>query len=132
MKYRKRLIEVRTLPGKIDGARLRTLYHELEGCINVDSPAVVLDCSLLCHVDKPAIHFLLCCLEEAMKRNGDIRLAALQPALRAEIRSTGLDSLFQVFETVEDALESFQTPRMNFILPEQPVANDRRASENAA
>jgi len=132
MKYRKRLIEVRTLPGKIDGARLRTLYHELEGCINVDGPAVVLDCSLLCRVDKPAIHFLLCCLEEAMKRNGDIRLAALQPALRAEMRSTGLDSLFQIFESVEDALESFQMSRMNFILPEQSAANDRRASENAA
>ncbi len=132
MKYRKRLIEVRTLPGKIDGPRLKTLYHELESCINVDAPAVVLDCSLLCQVDKPAIHFLLCCLEEAMKRNGDIRLADLQPSVRAEMRSTGLESLFQVFESVEDALESFQMPRMNFILPEQVSANDQRASENAA
>ena len=132
MKYRKRLIEVRTLPGKIDGLRLRTLYHELESCINVDAPAVVLDCSMLCEVDKPAIHFLLCCLEEAMKRNGDIRLAALQPALRTEMRSTGLESLFQIFESVEEALESFQMPGMNFILPDQSVANDQRASENAA
>ena len=47
MKYRKRLIEVRTLPVKIDGARLRTLYHELESCINVDAPLWCLDCSLL-------------------------------------------------------------------------------------
>ena len=132
MRYRKRLIEVRTLPGQIDGARLRTLYHELENCINVDSPAVVLDCSMLLNVDKPAIHFLLCCLEEAMKRNGDIRLAAPQPALMAEIRSTGLDSLFQIFESIEDALESFRMPRMNFILPEQSAASGRRASENAA
>jgi anti-anti-sigma factor len=132
MKYRKRLIEVRTLPGKIDGPRLRTLYHELESCINVDSPAVVLDCSLLCQVDKPAIHFLLCCLEEAMKRNGDIRLAGLQPALTAEIRSTGLDSLFQIFDSIDDALESFRMPRMTFILPEESGANDRRANENAA
>ncbi|MGA8089428.1 MAG: STAS domain-containing protein [Terracidiphilus sp.] len=132
MKYRRKLIEVRTLPCQIDGAGLRTLYRELESCINVDGPAVVLDCSMLCRFDKPAIHFLLCCLEEAMKRNGDIRLAALQPALRAEMRSTGLDSLFQIFESIEDALESFQMPRMRFILPDQSAANDRRASENAA
>jgi len=132
MKYRRRLIEVRTLPGHIDGPQLRTLYRELESCINVDGPAVVLDCSMLCRVDKPAIHFLLCCLEEAMKRNGDIRLAGLQPALMAEIRSTGLDSLFQIFESIEDALESFRMPHVGFILPEQPAANDRRASENAA
>jgi len=132
MRYRKRLIEVRTLPGQIDGARLRLLYRELEDCINVDSPAVVLDCSMLSKVDKPAIHFLLCCLEEAMKRNGDIRLAAPQPALMAEIQSTGLDSLFQIFESIEDALESFRMPRMNFILPERSAATGRRASENAA
>jgi anti-anti-sigma factor len=132
MKYRRKLIEVRTLPGYIDGPRLRTLYRELESCINVDGPAVVLDCSLLKKIDKPAIHFLLCCLEEAMKRNGDIRLSALQPALMAEIQSTGLDSLFQIFDTTEDALESFRTPHMGFVLPEQSAANDRRANENAA
>ncbi len=132
MKYRNRLIEVRALPVQIDGAQLRTLYRDLESCINVDSPAVVLDCSMLCQVDKPAIHFLLCCLEEAMKRNGDIRLAALQPELLAEIQSTGLDSLFQIFDSVEDALESFRMPRMNFILPGKSAASDRRASENAA
>lgn len=132
MKYRRRLIEVRTLPGKIDGARMRTLYRELEDCINVDGPAVVLDCSMLSQVDKPTIHFLLCCLEEALKRNGDIRLAALQPASMAEIRSTGLDLLFQIFDTIEDALESFRMPRMSFIPPKQSAVNDRRASENAA
>ncbi len=132
MRYRRRLIEVRTLPGRIDGAGLRTLYRELESCINVDGPAVVLDCSMLKQIGKPAIHFLLCCLEEAMKRNGDIRLAALQPELKAEIESTGLDSLFQIFDSIEDALESFRKPRMNLILPEQSAASERRASENAA
>jgi anti-anti-sigma factor len=132
MQYRRRLIEVRTLPGKIDGAQLRILYRDLESCINVDGPAVVLDCSMLRHVDKPALHFLLCCLEEAMKRNGDIRLAALQPELMAEVQSTGLSSLFQIFDSIEDALASFQMPRMNFILPEPSAASGRRASENAA
>ena len=132
MKYRKRLIEVRTLPPLIDGSRLRALYGDLESCINVYAPAVVLDCSLLRHVDKPTLHFLLCCLEEAMKRNGDVRLAALQPSLMSEMRSLGLDSLFHIYESVEDALESFQTPQLDFILPGQTAAANRHASENAA
>ncbi len=132
MKYRKRFIEVRTLPPQIDGTRLRALYCDLESCINVDGPAVVLDCSMLRHLDKHAIHFLLCCLEEAIKRNGDIRLAALQPELMRDTQTTGLNSLFQIYDSVEDALDSFQAPRMNFILPEQPAASGRRASENAA
>lgn len=132
MKYRKRFIEVRTLPPQIDGSRLRALYGDLESCINVYAPAVVLDCSLLRHVDKPTLHFLLCCLEEAMKRNGDIRLAALQPSLMTEMRSIGLESLFQIYESVEEALESFQAPQIDFILPGQSAANNRQASENAA
>ena len=133
MKNRRRLIEVRTLPGQIDGARLANLYRELESCINVDGPAVVLDCSMLTQVDKPAIHFLLCCLEEAMKRNGDIRLAALQPELMAEIQSAGLASLFQVYESIDEALESFRMPHMNFIMPgHTATTNNRSASENAA
>ena len=132
MKYRKRFIEVRTLPPQIDGARMRTLYRDLESCINVDSPAVVLDCSILCHADKPAIHFLLCCLEEAMKRNGDIRLAALQPELMSEVQATGVDALFEIYETVEDALESFQTQRMKFMVPGHVALANPSASENAA
>lgn len=132
MKYRKKMIEVRTLPELIDGRRLAALYRDMESCINVDGPAVVLDCSLLHQVDKPAIHFLLCCLEEAMKRNGDVRLAAPSEPLMAKLRSTGLDSLFQTFESVDEARDSFRMPRINFFIPAQSAASDQRASENAA
>ena len=132
MKYRNRSIEVRKLPERIEGSRLAELYRDMETCINVDGPAVVLDCSLLRQVDKPATHFLLCCLEEAMKRNGDLRLAALAPHSRAEIGSMGLDCLFQIFESVDEAVESFRIPKMRCCIPSQSVANSQRATENAA
>ncbi len=132
MKHRNRSIEVRKLPERIEGPRLAELYRDMETCINVDGPAVVLDCSSLRQVDKPAIHFLLCCLEEAMKRNGDLRLAALAPHSRAEIGSMGLDSLFQIFESVDEAVESFRVPRMRFCIPSQSAASNQRATEHAA
>jgi anti-anti-sigma regulatory factor len=132
MKHRNRSIEVKKLPERIEGPRLADLYRDMETCINVDGPAVVLDCSLLRQVDKPAIHFLLCCLEEAMKRNGDLRLAALTQHPMAEIASKGLNSLFQIFESVDEAVESFRIPRMHFCIPSQSAANNQRATENAA
>ena len=132
MTNQRRSIAVRTLPKQIDGVQRKALYRDLEGCINVDRPAVVFDCSELRQLDKPAIHFLLCCLEEAMKRNGDIRLAAPSQEAKLVMESTGIDLLFQTFESIGEALESFQIPQMSVILDEQSTANDQRASENAA
>lgn len=117
---------------QIDGVQQEALYRELEACINVDRPAVVLDCSLLRRLDKPAIHFLLCCLEEAMKRNGDVRLAALQPETKMAMESTGAALLFETFESIGEALESFRVPQMGGILPAPSTASDQGASENAA
>jgi len=132
MTNQRRSIAVRTLPKQIDGVQRKALYRDLEGCINVDRPAVVFDCSELRQLDKPAIHFLLCCLEEAMKRNGDVRLAAPSREAKLVMESMGIDLLFQVFENIGEALESFHTPQMSIILHQQSTANDQRMSENAA
>jgi anti-anti-sigma regulatory factor len=44
--------------------------------MNNDRAYIVLDCSKVGVMDRSAIYLLLCCLEEAMKRNGDVKLAA--------------------------------------------------------
>lgn len=113
----KRTISIRQLPPQLDRAHQKAFYRDLEGCINVDRPSVVFDCSLFARLDRHAVHLLLSCLEEAMKRNGDIRLAAPQPETRAVLRSSGLDSIFQVFDTIGEAVESFRTPRISLLPP---------------
>ena len=115
MKETRRTISIRKLPPKLDSARQKALYRELESCINVDHPYVVLDCSMLAQLDRRAIHLLLCCLEEAMKRNGDVRLAALQPEAQSVLKTTGLDTIFQVFDTICEAVESFRLPRVSVV-----------------
>src|SRR5579859_2045997 len=112
MKDRKRTVSLRKLPNRLDRTHQKALYREVESCIGVDRPCVVLDCSMLEQLDKPVVQFLLYCLEEAMKRNGDIRLAALQPEVLAAFASIGLEKLFQVFDDVADAEESFRIPRI--------------------
>jgi anti-anti-sigma factor len=113
----RRTISIRKLPQQLDRAHQKDFYRELESHINVDRPSVVLDCSQLSRLDRNAIHLLLCCLEEAMKRNGDVRLAALQPEPLSVLHSTGLDSIFQVFDSVENAVESFRAPRISLLSP---------------
>jgi len=128
-----RSVAVRKLPEQISGARRDEVYKDLESCINVDRPAVVLDCSLLRKADGAAIHLLLCCLEEAMKRNGDIRLAALHPEVKAAFEKAEVESLFQCFEDVSEAVESFHRPQLDFVQLENPTQDNQGKSQmNAA
>ena len=107
--------------------------HESLGCrANVDRPSIVLDCSSLCTLDRSGLNFLLCYLEEAMKRNGDVRLAGLCPEVRSVLRATGVDSLFQCFETVGEAVESYHRPHVDFDLLEGPGDGDQQSEMSAA
>jgi len=105
---RTHFVKVRELPECMDQLRRIAFCREFESCINVDRPAVILDCSKLRQMDKDVIHLLLCCLEEAMKRNGDVRLAALRPDARKVLNSYRLDRVFEMFGSIDDAFDSFR------------------------
>ena len=50
---------------------------------------------------------LLHCMEEVMKRNGDLKLAALPPGPAVMLEVTRVDRLFEIFDQAQDAVESF-------------------------
>jgi len=112
MKTRTRPVSIRTVPERLDGTRRQAFYREVESCINVDRPAIVLDCSSVHGLDRNTIQLFLCCLEEAMKRNGDVRLAAVSPELKSSLKLMELDALFQIFDCIGDAVVSFHRPRV--------------------
>lgn len=102
-----RAVEVRLLPPGLSGKRERESACEIQNCLNVDRPRLVLDCSNVDQLERPVIHLLLCCLEEALKRNGDIKLAALHASARAALTATRVDRLFDIHDTIADAVNSF-------------------------
>jgi anti-anti-sigma factor len=85
----------------------RIFFREIESCWQADRPHVVLDCSKVRHLDSAGIQVLLRCLEEAMKRNGDVKLAAIPPAAAAILEHTRIDRLFETFDNTADAVSSF-------------------------
>jgi anti-anti-sigma factor len=103
---------VKYLPEAMTLRHQRLFFAEVESCFNIDRPWIVLDCSRLRQIDRSAIHLLLCCLEEAMKRNGDVKLAAIPPESRALLEATGVDRILEVFDTAAEALDSFRRPRV--------------------
>jgi anti-anti-sigma factor len=101
-------VSIKQLPDKLDVKRGRLFFRELESSIDVERPRIVLDCSPVHEMDRYALHLLLCCLEGAIKRNGDVRLAAVTPTAMHNLQLAGIDRLFQIFSSVEGAVESFE------------------------
>ena len=101
-------VAVLQLPETFNAERERVFLSELECRMDAIRPRIVMDCSNLRELGKPTIHLLLCCLEEAMKRNGDIRLASIPPGASMVCDVSELDDLFEVFDTISGAVDSFR------------------------
>jgi len=100
-------VAVRQLPENSGAKNTRISFRELESCFTVDRPRVVLDCSKLTQLDSAGLRILLRCLEEAMMRNGDVKLSAISSEAATILRITRIDCLFEVFENTDDAVGSF-------------------------
>ncbi len=108
MTLRMGTVVVKQVPEKLNEKSTRLFFSELESCMNVDRPSIVFDCSKVFQMDRAAVHLLLCCLEEAIKRNGDVKLAAIPDTARAMLELSGADRLFQIFDTDAEAVSSFR------------------------
>ncbi|MCD4692767.1 MAG: STAS domain-containing protein [Calditrichales bacterium] len=68
---------------------------------------VVVDLSKSEFVDSSFLGALVAGLKKATMKNGDLKLVGLQPSVHAMFELTRLYRIFDIFETVEDALSSF-------------------------
>ena len=102
-----RTVIVKQLPDALGSNQEQSFWLDLKSCMNVDRPFLVLDCSRLGQIDKQVVHLLLQCLEEALKRNGDVRLAGASAAVREMLESSGASRLFTIFDSSDSAVESF-------------------------
>ena len=104
----KRQVTVHQVPSEISSSSQTALLRRLEMAVENGHPRFVLDCSKMENVGPSEMHFLLCCLEEAMKHNGDVRLAGLNPLAQANLSNAGVGRLFEVYDTTEKAVRSYQ------------------------
>jgi anti-anti-sigma factor len=102
-----RFVAVKALPEKLSAGQGSVFFREVEPCLTADRPCVVLDFSKVRQLDRDGIQVLLRCLEEAMKRNGDVKLAAIPPGVAKTLELTGVQRLFEVFDSAVHAVNSF-------------------------
>jgi anti-anti-sigma regulatory factor len=125
---RKRSVRVFQVPEQLTTREKRIFLQELQNHSEVGRPQVVLNCSAISQMTRAKVHMLLCCLEEALKYNGDVRLASLQPEAEAALRIYGLTRLFEIFTSAEAAVQSFHQRTTSLALTLETEADSEQAA----
>lgn len=108
------------LPERLNHRDVQAFSAELQPILESDRPRVVLDCSLVQYMDSAGVEMLLRCVQEAMKRDGDLKLAAVSPAAAVILELMRVDRLFETFETTDEAVQSFHAFTMPAIPQNEP------------
>jgi len=96
-------------PEQLNRTEAKAFFNELRPLLEEERPRIVLDCSEIKNLDSAGVEVLLISMEEAMKRDGDVKLAAVSPSSAAILELMRVDRLFEIFETCEEAVRSFHS-----------------------
>lgn len=97
------------MPERMNLKQARSFRREVEPILNSDRPQVVFDMSQVRHIDAAGVDVLLQCMREAMKRDGDVKLATLSPQAAVVLELTRTGRLFEIYETSTQAVKSFSS-----------------------
>jgi anti-sigma B factor antagonist len=98
---------VKRLPERLDLRQVPQFLSEMDAQLSIYKPQLVLDGAAVRQIDSAGIETLLRCMEKAMKQDGDVKLAALSPEATVILRLTRADRVFEIFDTVSEAVTSF-------------------------
>jgi anti-sigma B factor antagonist len=104
-----RPVVVKRMPERMNLKLARKFLKEVQPFLNSDRPQVVFDMSQVRHIDAAGIDVLLHCMREAMKRDGDLKLASLSPQSAVVLELTRTGRLFEIYENSTAAVKSFSS-----------------------
>ena len=117
-------VVVMQLPEQLNLDGARTFLPDLEPLLECHRPRIVLDCSQVRYIDSAGVEMMLHCLEEAMKRDGDLKLAALSPESEVILELMRVARVFEAFATSDEAVRSFNAVPAEALPQDAPwVAN---------
>jgi anti-sigma B factor antagonist len=111
-------VVVMQVPEQLNGEEARKFMQEVGPLLESNRPRIVLECSQVRSMDSAGVEALLQCLEEALKRDGDLKLAALSPEAEVMLELMRVARVFEAFPTSEDAVRSFNA------IPAEAVPQD--------
>lgn len=86
-----------------EGQRVETIAGQL---FREGARCVVIDLAGVTHLDSTGIGYLVAAMNHSMAAEGQMPMAAATPKIREAFRLTRLDSVFQFFNTVDEAIQA--------------------------
>ena len=107
MSSNNRPVVVKRIPSRLNARQARIFLAEIDKVVNSDRPQVVFDCSQVVQIDAAGVETMLHCLSRAIRHDGDLKLAAVSPQMEIVLQMTRTDRLFEIYDSVTDAVLSF-------------------------
>ncbi len=104
-----RPVIVKRIPERLNLKQARKFMAEVKPFLNSDRPQIVFDLSQVKHIDAAGVDMLLNCMSEAMRRDGDLKLASVSAQALTILELTRTDRLFEIYEHSTDAVRSFSS-----------------------
>ena len=100
-------VVVMQIPEQFTGGEVQAFMLELGPLLESNRPRIVLECSQVRSIDSAGVEMLLHSLEEVLKRDGDLKLAALSAQAEVFLELMRVARVFEAFPTSEEAVRSF-------------------------
>ncbi|MDB9535152.1 STAS domain-containing protein [Dolichospermum planctonicum CS-1226] len=98
-------IIVLTPAGRLDITTAWQFRLKLQECISKVSPHIVTDLSQVNFIDSSGLTSLVAGMRDADKVKGSFRICNIHPEAKLVFEVTMVDTVFEIFETQEEALE---------------------------
>jgi len=108
--HRSETVVVMQTPERLDQTGAETFFKQAKPVLESVHARLVVDCSETQHIDCAGVEMLLRCMEEAMKRDGDVKLAGVAPSAAVILEVMKVDRLFEMFDVAAEAVRSFHAP----------------------
>src|SRR4249920_3869600 len=106
------------LPEELNVREVQAFMREMGPLLESNRPRIVLDCSQVRSMESAGVEMLLHCLEDVLKRDGDLKLAALSAEAEVILELMRVARVFETFPTCEEAVRSFN------VIPADAVPQD--------
>jgi len=108
------------LPEELNVREVDSFMQEMGPLLESNRPRIVLECSQIRSMESSGVEMLLRCLEEVLKRDGDLKLAALSPEAEVILELMRVARVFETFPSSEEAVRSFNAVPRDAIPQDAP------------
>ena len=99
-------VNVVSVKGRLDAGTSGSLEEALNSLVEAGEGKVLVDCRELDYISSAGLRVLLAGAKQFKKLDGSIALSALNPNVKQVFEISGFTSIFPIYATREEALES--------------------------